>query len=73
MSSLSVYYADKWIVVGGSTGAMLGFAYGTEHPDRCIGILLRGEYTILIEYYNILACRNVAVCSGRACLQLSGP
>merc|ERR1711892_204129 len=37
----------KWIVVGGSTGAMLAFAYGTEHPGSCLGVLLRGLWLLL--------------------------
>jgi len=37
---------DKWIVTGGSTGAMLAFAYGTEYPERCLGVLLRGLWLL---------------------------
>eukprot|EP00092_Neocalanus_flemingeri_P006668 GFUD01007199.1.p1 GENE.GFUD01007199.1~~GFUD01007199.1.p1 ORF type:complete len:335 (-),score=86.66 GFUD01007199.1:250-1203(-) len=37
---------DKWIVVGGSTGAMLAFAYGSEYPGSCLGVLLRGLWLL---------------------------
>jgi len=37
---------EKWIVAGGSTGAMLAFAYGSQYPDSCLGVLLRGLWLL---------------------------
>ncbi|WP_291763016.1 prolyl aminopeptidase, partial [Maricaulis sp.] len=36
---------DKWVVFGGSWGATLALAYARAHPDRCIGLILRGIFT----------------------------
>lgn len=36
---------DKWIVFGGSWGATLALAYAQQHPDRCLGLILRGIFT----------------------------
>ncbi len=35
---------DKWIVFGGSWGASLSLAYAQAHPDRCLGVVLRGVF-----------------------------
>ena len=35
---------DKWIVFGGSWGATLALAYARAHPDRCLGLVLRGVF-----------------------------
>ena len=35
---------DRWIVFGGSWGSTLGLHYATTHPDRCIGLILRGIF-----------------------------
>ncbi|MHA6287105.1 prolyl aminopeptidase [Maricaulis sp. CAU 1757] len=35
---------DKWLVFGGSWGATLGIAYARAHPDRCLGLVLRGVF-----------------------------
>jgi proline iminopeptidase len=35
---------DKWLVFGGSWGSTLSLAYGIEHPDRCVGLILRGIF-----------------------------
>ena len=32
---------ERWVVAGGSTGAMLALAYAADHPARCLGVLLR--------------------------------
>ena len=32
---------ERWVVAGGSTGAMLALAYAADHPGRCLGVLLR--------------------------------
>ncbi len=37
---------DKWIVVGGSTGAMLALAYAAFNPDSVQGLLLRGTWLL---------------------------
>ena len=35
---------DRWIVFGGSWGSTLALAYAIEHPDRCLGLILRGIF-----------------------------
>lgn len=35
---------DRWLVFGGSWGATLALAYGIEHPERCLGFVLRGVF-----------------------------
>ncbi|MCC7306457.1 MAG: prolyl aminopeptidase, partial [Acidobacteria bacterium] len=35
---------DKWHVFGGSWGSTLSLAYGVTHPDRCLGLILRGIF-----------------------------
>lgn len=35
---------DKWYVFGGSWGSTLSLAYGVNHPDRCLGLILRGIF-----------------------------
>ncbi|HEY8608642.1 MAG TPA: prolyl aminopeptidase [Noviherbaspirillum sp.] len=35
---------DCWLVFGGSWGSTLALAYGQEHPDRCLGFILRGVF-----------------------------
>lgn len=35
---------DKWFVFGGSWGSTLSLAYGETHPDRCLGLILRGIF-----------------------------
>ncbi|HMO79319.1 MAG TPA: prolyl aminopeptidase [Pyrinomonadaceae bacterium] len=35
---------DKWYVFGGSWGSTLSLAYGINHPDRCLGLILRGIF-----------------------------
>lgn len=37
---------QKWIVFGGSWGSTLSLAYSQKHPDRCIGLILRGIFTL---------------------------
>ena len=36
----------RWVVAGGSTGAMLALAYAADHPTRCLGVLLRGLWCL---------------------------
>ncbi|EZG43408.1 proline iminopeptidase [Gregarina niphandrodes] len=35
---------EKWCLFGGSWGTTLSLSYGTRHPDRCMGFLLRGIF-----------------------------
>ena len=35
---------DKWVVFGGSWGSTLGLAYAEAHPDRVLGLILRGIF-----------------------------
>jgi len=35
---------DRWMIFGGSWGSTLALAYGQAHPDRCIGMVLRGIF-----------------------------
>lgn len=35
---------DKWLLFGGSWGATLALAYGQAHPERCLGLVLRGIF-----------------------------
>ncbi|KKY34765.1 putative proline iminopeptidase [Diaporthe ampelina] len=40
---------DKWIIFGGSWGSTLSLAYSETHPDRCLGLILRGIFTLRRE------------------------
>lgn len=35
---------ERWVVFGGSWGATLALAYARAHPDRCLGLILRGIF-----------------------------
>lgn len=35
---------DRWVLFGGSWGSTLSIAYGTAHPDRALGFILRGIF-----------------------------
>ena len=35
---------ERWLVFGGSWGSTLSLAYAQAHPDRCIGLVLRGIF-----------------------------
>lgn len=35
---------EKWYVFGGSWGSTLSLTYGITHPDRCLGLILRGIF-----------------------------
>jgi pimeloyl-ACP methyl ester carboxylesterase len=37
---------EKWILFGGSWGSTLSLAYAEKHPDRCLGLILRGIFTL---------------------------
>ncbi|KAH8201193.1 hypothetical protein TruAng_004661 [Truncatella angustata] len=46
---------EKWIVFGGSWGSTLALAYSEKHPDQCLGLIIRGIFTLrreeLLWYY----------------------
>jgi len=35
---------SNWLVFGGSWGSTLALVYGIEHPERCLGFVLRGIF-----------------------------
>ncbi len=35
---------DKWLVFGGSWGSTLALSYALQHPDRTVGLVLRGIF-----------------------------
>jgi proline iminopeptidase len=35
---------ERWLVFGGSWGSTLALAYAQAHPDRCLGLILRGIF-----------------------------
>lgn len=35
---------QRWHLFGGSWGSTLGLAYAQAHPDRCLGLILRGIF-----------------------------
>jgi proline iminopeptidase len=35
---------DRWVVFGGSWGSTLGLTYAIHHPDRVMGLILRGVF-----------------------------
>lgn len=35
---------EKWLAFGGSWGSTLALAYAEHHPDRCLGLILRGLF-----------------------------
>lgn len=37
---------DQWAVFGGSWGSTLALAYSQTHPDRCLGLILRGIFML---------------------------
>jgi proline iminopeptidase len=37
---------DRWVVIGGSWGSTLALAYAERHPDRCLGLILRGIFLL---------------------------
>lgn len=40
---------EKWVVFGGSWGSTLALAYSQKHPEKCIGLILRGIFTLRKE------------------------
>lgn len=37
---------DKWVVFGGSWGSTLALAYAVTHPERVLGLVLRGIFLV---------------------------
>ncbi len=37
---------EKWFVFGGSWGSTLALAWAETHPDRCLGLMLRGIFLL---------------------------
>jgi proline iminopeptidase len=37
---------ERWFVFGGSWGSTLALAYAETHPDRCLGLILRGIFLL---------------------------
>jgi proline iminopeptidase len=37
---------DRWVVFGGSWGSTLALTYAQTHPDRCLGLILRGIFLL---------------------------
>lgn len=40
---------DQWLLFGGSWGSTLALAYAQAHPDRCLGLVLRGVFLMRRE------------------------
>lgn len=40
---------EKWLVFGGSWGSTLSLAYSQAHPERCLGLVLRGIWLVSDE------------------------
>jgi proline iminopeptidase len=52
---------EKWLVFGGSWGSTLALAYAEFHPQRCLGLVLRGIFlcrTSEIEWF-LYGLRNI--------------
>lgn len=37
---------ERWVVFGGSWGSTLALAYAESHPNRCLGLILRGIFLL---------------------------
>lgn len=37
---------EQWVVFGGSWGSTLALAYSQTHPERCLGLILRGIFLL---------------------------
>jgi proline iminopeptidase len=37
---------ERWVVFGGSWGSTLSLAYAETHPERCLGLILRGIFLL---------------------------
>jgi len=39
-------HIERWLLFGGSWGSTLSLAYAITHPDRCLGLILRGIFLL---------------------------
>lgn len=39
-------HIDRWVVFGGSWGSSLALAYSETHPDRVLGLIVRGIFLV---------------------------
>ncbi|NDU93090.1 MAG: prolyl aminopeptidase [Ferrovum sp.] len=39
-----MFQIEQWLVFGGSWGSTLALAYAETHPERCLGLILRGIF-----------------------------
>ena len=39
-----MFQVERWLVFGGSWGSTLALAYAETHPERCLGLILRGIF-----------------------------
>lgn len=37
---------EQWVIFGGSWGSTLALAYSQTHPERCLGLILRGIFLL---------------------------
>ncbi len=42
----SLLEIEQWVIFGGSWGSTLALAYSETHPDRCLGLILRGIFML---------------------------
>ncbi len=40
----SIWHVERWLVFGGSWGSTLALAYAEAHPERVLGLVLRGIF-----------------------------
>lgn len=45
---------DRWLVLGGSWGATLALLYAETHPQRLLGLILRGTFLARAQDYQFL-------------------
>jgi proline iminopeptidase len=53
---------DKWLLFGGSWGSTLALAYAQAHPERCLGLVLRGSSS-RARWSSTGSCTGCASCS----------
>ena len=55
MEALRKYMGvERWLLMGGSWGSTLAFAYAQSHPERCLGLIIRGFFAgtdVEIEHF----------------------
>lgn len=45
---------DRWVLFGGSWGSTLAILYGQEHPESCLGFILRGVFLAREQDYRYI-------------------